>query len=197
MSNFAKLSTLFEVLPLTDLSQHLPDYAATAFIIDNDTPDAKLMLIKRVLNPQDPWSGHIALPGGRKDPNDLDAIAVAIRETNEEVGLNLKHDQFVGRLSDIQARKRGSLLSFYVRPLVFISSHDGFLANTNEVDVVMSVPLKMMLDPNNKTEIAPYSERPEVRLPAIRLPSGDILWGLTYMILQDFFNRTEVIYRKK
>ena len=51
--------------------------------------DAEVLFIKRTSRTRDPWSGDIALPGGRRDPEDIDDLATAIRETREEVGLDL------------------------------------------------------------------------------------------------------------
>lgn len=51
--------------------------------------DPEILFIKRAGRVGDRWSGHIALPGGRRDPPDVDDRAAAIRETKEEVGLDL------------------------------------------------------------------------------------------------------------
>lgn len=50
------------------------------------------MFIKRASRRKDPWSGDIALPGGRRDPEDTSDCHAAIREVREEVGLDLSED---------------------------------------------------------------------------------------------------------
>ena len=51
--------------------------------------DPEVLFIKRSARQGDRWSGHVALPGGRRDPTDKDDVAAAVRETREEVGLDL------------------------------------------------------------------------------------------------------------
>ena len=77
-------------------------WAGVALLIAPD-PDA-VLLIRRAERVGDPWSGHIGLPGGRRDPADSDLLATAIRETEEEVGCLLDTSQLLGTLDDIWPR---------------------------------------------------------------------------------------------
>ena len=54
--------------------------------------DPEVLFIKRAARTGDRWTGHVALPGGRRDPGDVDDIAASIRETWEETGLELNKD---------------------------------------------------------------------------------------------------------
>jgi len=62
--------------------------------------DPEVLFIKRAARPGDRWTSHVALPGGKRDPEDADDKATAIRETMEEVGIDLSNEQalFVGNL---------------------------------------------------------------------------------------------------
>src|SRR5512138_157863 len=62
-------------------------WAAVAVVLV-PSPDA-VLLIRRAERPGDPWSGHMALPGGRRESGDADLVATAIREAAEELGLAL------------------------------------------------------------------------------------------------------------
>src|ERR671920_2114796 len=74
-------------------------WAAVAAVL-TPAPDS-ILLIRRADRSGDPWSGHMALPGGRREPGDTDLLATAIRETAEELGIELAHDDLAGHLDDV------------------------------------------------------------------------------------------------
>jgi 8-oxo-dGTP pyrophosphatase MutT (NUDIX family) len=90
-------------------------------------------------------SGQVALPGGKLDPEDADAIAAALRESQEEVGLDPSHVEVLGTLP---VYITGT--AFVVTPVVaLISEHARFVPNPNEVADVFEVPLPFLMDPAN------------------------------------------------
>ncbi|NNL85157.1 MAG: NUDIX domain-containing protein, partial [Myxococcales bacterium] len=59
-------------------------------IFRENSAHTEVLFIERARHPDDPWSGHMALPGGRLDPVDASLRAAAERETREEVGVELR-----------------------------------------------------------------------------------------------------------
>ena len=68
---------------------------------------AEVLFIRRAQREGDPWSGHIAFPGGRPAAADPDLLAVAVRETTEEVGIDvLRGGRVLGRLPTVEPQSR-------------------------------------------------------------------------------------------
>ena len=94
--------------------EHPPE-ASVAVIIDPFQLGGSLLLIRRSERDRDPWSGQIAFPGGRRTPGDRSFLATAIREANEEVGIELTQHTVLGffRWCMLIAAALKLLLSFF------------------------------------------------------------------------------------
>jgi 8-oxo-dGTP pyrophosphatase MutT (NUDIX family) len=143
-------------------------------------PDA-ILLIRRAERSGDPWSGHIALPGGRRDSADLDLVATAIRETQEELGIPLTRADLVGSLEDVIPRTT-VLPPIAVRPHVFIVPAQPTLSPNDEVAGAQWVTIDHLLRPEVhhpvRLEVAGQSRQ----VPAYEVEAG-IVWGMTERIL--------------
>ena len=96
--------------------------AAVALLLQPQVDDLQMLFIHRAHHPQDPWSGHMAFPGGRKDPEDVDLRTTIHRETKEEVGIDLnRHGEYLGRMAELQAMARGRPISMTVAPFVYFA----------------------------------------------------------------------------
>lgn len=142
------------------------------------------LLIQRAFDPDDPWSGHMAFPGGRKDPGDSTLEAAARRETLEEVGLQLPEDALIGRLHDIGG---GRLEHFGMAVAAFVYHHefDGELRLNHEVANAVWVPLDFLAEPENITtyEFAPGPA--PLTFPAYEYDDY-VIWGITQRIIANF-----------
>lgn len=195
MSLTKELSALFSTFAVEDLSQVLNDHACVAIILRGDSfKNLEIGLIQRAHRPDDRWSGQIAFPGGRKEPQDQSDIATAQRETLEEIGLQLSLEELVGRINDIQARKAGHLLEFYIRPVVFYINREPTLnLQASEVADFFWISVSTLLDPNSQITYQLQHELRAVELPGISLGREVPLWGLTYMMIQDLLMRLKKI----
>jgi ADP-ribose pyrophosphatase YjhB (NUDIX family) len=100
--------------------------AAVALVIAPDGDDLAALLIERAQHPLDPWSGHMAFPGGRHDAADPSLERTAIRETLEEVGIDLIRDsRFVAPLDEIRAQARSRDLDMVISPFLFFDRAAG------------------------------------------------------------------------
>lgn len=185
----ARLRNLFAEKPPLDLKQSYEDFACVSLILREGSDGLELAFIRRARNPQDPWSGHVAFPGGRAEQTDAHDLETALRETREEVGWELSAAHFLGYLTDLQARSRAGMLSFFLRPLVFRVEGELPLDtfDPREVEEVFWVSIAHLNDIRHRTSINVPSRGFD--LPGIRFPEGSVLWGLTYMITQELLEK--------
>ena len=150
-----------------------------------DGHGAEILFIRRAEHPHDPWSGHMAFPGGRHDATDADLLATAVRETLEEVGLDLRaHGTLLARLPDQPAIARSRRIDMVITPYVFALG-DGAAAlapDPAEVAEALWTPLAPLLRDEGAARFAYVHEGRELQLPCFDI-GGRIVWGLTHAML--------------
>jgi 8-oxo-dGTP pyrophosphatase MutT (NUDIX family) len=164
-------------------------HAAVAVILREVDGVPEVLFIERAKREGDPWSGHMAFPGGRMDPADEDARSAAERETFEEVGVNLAGAEALGRLDDLQglhaaAPERAMVISAFVYHAV----DPGPLEPNWEVEQAFWFPLASLFDPERHVTY-PVTLGGRLCFPGILVgePENHVVWGLTYRFLEDFF----------
>ena len=168
------------------LEAGLQQRAAVAIVLTDNAGSLDLLLIERARRAGDPWSGHIAFPGGRVDAADATARAAAERETLEEVGLSLAESEFLGRLDDLPGRPLPPS-DFAVSAFVFYTSNPGALALNHEVQDAFWFPLDSLSDRERHIDHPAKVESGRL-FPGILVgePGRHVVWGLTYRFLDRF-----------
>ncbi len=151
--------------------------AAVALILKPKGNDFEILLVRRARNPADPWSGQIALPGGKRDPKDHSLKETVTRETLEETGINLDKHRFLGVTTVLESEPRRGLC---ILPFIILLEHDAEIKlNSNELEAYTWVPYEEIIHSNSTYK---YSFG---RVPAYIIKQ-DVVWGITHRILSDF-----------
>ncbi len=170
-----------------ELAEH-EKWAAVAVLLREAASGPEVFLIRRAEHPRDPWSGHMAFPGGRHDAGDLTLLQTAMRETLEEVGLDLSSEaEKIGQLDDLQAIARGKPQETVIRPFVFeVHRESPIRVEESEVAEALWTPL-LPLYRGEADTVRPYQwQGSQIDFPAYDV-GGRLVWGLTYQMLRSFF----------
>jgi 8-oxo-dGTP pyrophosphatase MutT (NUDIX family) len=149
----------------------------------------EVLFIGRARREGDPWSGHMAFPGGRIDPEDHHPRSTAERETREEVGVDLVDAEVLGRLDDLRGRHaaapdRAMVISAFVYHVVAPAP----LQPNWEVEQAFWFPLASLFDAERQVEYS-VTRGGGLCFPGILVgePERHVVWGLTYRFLEVFF----------
>lgn len=163
--------------------------AAVAMILSQSDHDLEVLFIQRAAHDLDPWSGHIAFPGGKLEEGELECQA-ACRETLEEIGIDLGEGVYLGRLSDII----GANLPVRVSCCLFGIDRTKCRPVLNEeVRDLFWVALSDLRDQRRHLQSSVAFHDKYLEVPAIALPVVDkpVLWGITYRLVIQFLSILE------
>jgi 8-oxo-dGTP pyrophosphatase MutT (NUDIX family) len=194
-----RLLSRFELpLPGKEVQYEMASYHRYKNTFDSDIKNAKLSAVSILIyllenewhfcliqRPQydGPHSGQMALPGGKKEAIDFDLVQTAIRETKEEIGIELKQADIIGKLTELFIPVSNTL----VLPFTAIINHvPNFIPQQTEVVEVIECRIAHLLSQSNNeiTEVK-INESLTIKTPYFLL-NNKIVWGATAMILNEF-----------
>lgn len=159
---------------------NLPDAAVAVLVRRDESAGPTVLLGRRARRDSDPWSGHIALPGGRPEARDRDLMDTALRECGEEAGIHLRRNDVVGGLPEIIA---GRVTGRHVRVWPFLCLVDDFRQigeGDGEIEEWMPFALRDLDDPARRSRFqAPDGSWQD----GLETPLG-LLWGMTLRLLE-------------
>ena len=156
--------------------------AAVAVVLHETVDGVSILFIERAEHKDDPWSGHMAFPGGRVDPEDSGPRAAAVRETREETAVDLSTAELLGRLDDLEGR--GGQPGLVVSAFVYVVSEPAPLVPNYEVREALWVPLGLLVDPARQVQY-PFPPGASSHFPAILVGNErQVVWGLTYRFIE-------------
>lgn len=143
----------------------------------------ELFFIERARRDGDPWSGHMAFPGGRRDACDKDLEVTAARETFEEVGIELGSP--IGQLDEFSGTRNPRAPHLVVTPFVYELQSRPETVPNHEVNDTVWIPLRWILSPDSAVRYSVERASESSSFPAIRYQRFTV-WGLTYRVLGNF-----------
>ena len=199
MTNFEALceqiKSKLTINPATHAGRLGAQQAAVALVLRQHLDDAELLMIKRAIRANDHWSGHLALPGGRWQLPDANLLDTAIRETDEEVGIDLSSGvDVLGQLNTLKPRNP-RIPQVDVTPFIF-TAPAGFhivregkqalpLRFNHEVAAAFWIPVNYLKLQGLSDAFRWIVEGEEHSWPAYPSEHGPI-WGLTERMLTNF-----------
>lgn len=163
-------------------------HAAVMMVLIERDENYSMLFIKRPDNERDPFSGHMAFPGGRMEPVDAGKDETAIRETIEEVGIDIsKSGRIIGSLDDVipnNPRARNYIVTPY---LSLLNEEVPMTLDPREVEKALWIPVPHLLDERN-TETRMRDRGGRMITDYVFNYDGHIIWGMTGRILHHFLS---------
>lgn len=159
---------------------------AVVTVVLRDDPEHGpcVLLMRRAVRSGDPWSGHMSFPGGRVSVHDASGFHAAIREALEETGLELREDEYIGRLSDVVTRRHERPVPMLVTPFVFRLEREAVWTLNHEAVETVWVPLSFLSERSNRGSLRWRIGPLNLKLPSY-VYEGRTIWGLTLLMLKE------------
>jgi 8-oxo-dGTP pyrophosphatase MutT (NUDIX family) len=176
-----------------DVAEPVASRAAVAIILRDGADGLEALFIRRAEHPRDPWSGQFAFPGGRAEPQDADLAATAVRETQEEIGLDLTATaDLQGRLDEVLAMARLRPMNLSITPYVFQLRVPAALTISPEVTSLHWLSLPALVDPGAQSTTRYVHEQTTLQFPSLEV-DGVVIWGLTFRMFTGLVERMRAV----
>ena len=172
---------------LKPISDEQDANAAVALLLKPRRGNFDLLLVKRVESPSDPWSGQMALPGGKREPKDASLKDTVMRETWEETGVALGGCRFLGVLDAVRSEPKPD---FKILPfVVLLEAEPKLKLNKVELETFIWVPYEVVVQSKGVVEFS------FGKVPAYIFADA-VVWGVTYKILSKFVEAATEVSQK-
>ena len=168
---------------LKPVSEELDADAAVGLLLRIIDEDIQVLFVRRVENRADPWSGQMALPGGKRHVKDKNLNQTVIRETLEETNINLLNSsRFLGVMEALRSSRR---LQMRILPFVVLLEHDQpAKLNEKELAGFVWISLQELIKHKATTKFS-FGNFPAY------IVENNVIWGLTYQIIEKLVQALE------
>jgi 8-oxo-dGTP pyrophosphatase MutT (NUDIX family) len=160
---------------LKPISEEQDVVAAVALLLKTMDRHLKVLFVKRAENPDDPWSGQMALPGGKREPTDQSLKQTVVRETLEETNINLlDRCRFLGVMETLTSTTRPEM---NILPFVVLLEHKPSIKLNEELERFVWISPKKLVRHRGTVNFR-FGDFPAY------IVGNIVIWGLTYRILE-------------
>ena len=173
---------------LKQTSEKLDANAAVVVLLKSNNQDFQVLFVKRAEKSGDPWSGQIALPGGKRDLEDHNLKETVVRETLEETSINLLEGcRFLGAMEPVRSTQKPEM---QILPFVVLQEKEQAIKLNEELTEYFWTPLKELAKHKGTAKIS-FGEYPAYII------ENNVIWGLTYKIMQNLLSLISSIKKEK
>jgi 8-oxo-dGTP pyrophosphatase MutT (NUDIX family) len=165
--------------------------AAVAAVLRFDRGAPDVLLMTRATRRDDRWSGQVCFPGGKEAKGDRSLVDTAMRETREELGIDLESSgRMIGRLNNVRALARLRVRPMKISPFIFVQTAPMDVVLGDEATNHFWLPLDRAaageFDSEYEYQVGPVP----MQFPCWRY-EGHVVWGLTYRMLRELLRKVE------
>lgn len=183
--------------PATQIVRNQHHQAAVCMLLRESAQGIEILFIQRAEHADDPWSGQIAFPGGRREKIDINLISTGQRETLEEINVNLSGNvpvnaTYLGQLDELQGRRASQKINMIIACSVYLIEDANHAEGNYEVARIDWVSLAHLSTPKNHASIKfEFNDTP---YPCVNLPYKNLkLWGLTYRFVSNLITKIKQV----